>query len=1121
MTNPKRFSRLQTGLFITLAIGLLAATPTPRAYADSLAKSFAAPPASARPWVYWFWLNGNVSKAGITADLEAMQRVGIGGVLIMSVDQGTPKGPVAFGSPQWRTLFQFVCSEAHRLGLQVNMNNDAGWCGSGGPWITPALSMQALVWSEQAVVGPKQVAMALPQPNAVDNYYQDVAVLAVPTPVDDNYRIPGVLSNAGFGAGPYPTKEFPPTPAAIDTVPATQSVAESKIIDLTAQYRDGKLTWNAPPGKWTILRFGHTSTGVENHPSPEPGLGLESDKLSREATKAQFDGLMAKLVADNGPLVGNTLVSTHIDSWETGTQDWTPKFREEFRQLRGYDPRPYLPVLSGRVVGSLDESQRFLWDMRQTTSDLLLQNYAVYMRTLAHQHGLHLSIEGYTAPTDDLTYGGVADEPMAEFWSSPMYGEADTVPLMASAAHTYGKTILGAEAFTAGADEKWQFSPKSVKAIGDWAFCEGVNRFVIHRYAMQPFLNVEPGVSMGPWGLHYERTETWWDQSKPWHEYLARCQYLLRQGQYVADVCYLEPEGAPRLFVAPPSSRTGQPQNRPGYNYDDCSPDAVLNLMSVKSGLLTLPSGMSYRAMVLPDAQTMTPKLLAKIASLVQAGANVIGAPPVRSPSLTDYPNCDAQVRKTAAALWGDCNGTTIFSHRYGKGQIVWGRDAAQTIASMGVPPDFSCSSTHGFDYIHRHMKDGTEIYFVANLGKRARALSCTFRVAGEAPEFWQPETGQMQPAPEYTQGTNTTTIPIRLEGAQAVFVVFRKNNNSDEHAVSLTRDGATLLDKPLKVAPIIEKAVYGVLTDPSKTRDVRAKLQALIDSSGSDYEFPVAAMAEGDDPAYGTVKTLKIDYTVNGRKYHAEGQDRDIIDLTDGSQDSERVARLRVKSDRHLELEAWQNGSYAVKMASGKSLTCAVTAIPKPYAIASAWMLSFPAGSDAPASVTLDKLASWSENSNAGVRYFSGTATYRTTFAPSAEILAKNQSVTLNLGDVQAIADVSLNGKELGVLWKPPYRVDVSSALQPGANTLVVRVTNLWINRMIGDEQLPEDSERNLNGTLKEWPQWLLDGRASPTGRKTFTTWRLWDKDSPLQASGLIGPVTLSVARHIPLSAN
>ena len=543
---------------------------------------FARPPQSARPWVYWFPLSGNLSKEGITADLEALQRVGIGGVLYMEVDQGAPKGPADFAGPLWRELFRHACKEAHRLGLEINMNNDAGWCGSGGPWITPELSMQRVVWTETVVQGPKSFGDVLARPQAVRDFYQDIAVLAMP---------------AAGGQGPHPrhpgqvVRHAPALPAATGQVCHAAGGLRhprDRVLDLTGKMdAGGKLAWDVPQGKWLVLRFGHTTTGMDNHPAPASGCGLECDKLSKEAAEAHFNGLMGRLIADNRPLAGKgkVLVSTHIDSWEVGSQNWTPRMREEFQKRRGYDLLPLLPTFTGRVVDSLEVSERFLWDLRQTVSDMLIENYAGHFRTLANRHGLRLSIEAYDGvPCDEMTYAGQADEPMSEFWSWDKFGAAYSCTEMSSAAHVYGKPILGAEAFTATDGEKWQGHPASIKDLGDWAFCEGVNRFVFHRYAMQPWANPDraPGMSMGPWGLHYERTQTWWEQSRAWHEYLARCQYLLQQGLFVADVCYLQPEGAPRRFAPPPAAMSA-PYVRGGYNFDGCTPEVVLTRMSVRT----------------------------------------------------------------------------------------------------------------------------------------------------------------------------------------------------------------------------------------------------------------------------------------------------------------------------------------------------------------------------------------------------------------------------------------------------------------------------------------------------------------------------------------------------------
>ncbi len=1038
---------------------------------DDLSKSFEKPPAAARPWVYWFWLNGNITREGITADLEAMKRVGIGGVLIMEVDQGAPRGPVDFMGKQWRELFKHVAAEANRLGLEVNMNDDAGWNGSGGPWIKPAESMQKVVWSETSVAGSRRFEGKLPQPGAVEGFYRDIAVLAMPTP--DAHRIEAAR------AKPASTKALPPK----------MVIPLDSVVDLTGKMdEDGNLAWDAPAGKWTLLRLGHTSTGAKNSPAPQSGCGLECDKLSKEGSEAAFNGMMAKLIADVGPLAGKSLVSTHVDSWENGSQNWTARMREEFQKRRGYDLLPYLPAMTGRVVGSLEISERFLADLRQTISEMVVENYAGHLRELANKSGLRLSIEAYGGPCDHAPYAGRADEPMCEFWIGGMAFE--TCKEMSSAAHTYGKPIVGAESFTANDSERWLQHPATIKALGDRAMCEGVNRFVFHRYAMQPWLNVRPGMMMGPWGLHYERTETWWELSGPWHEYLSRCHYLLRQGLFVADICHLLREGSPQ---GPASF------GRNGYDYDICCAEALLTRMQVKAGRLVLPDGMSYRVLALPNSETMTPQLLRKIKELADAGAKIVGSPPARSPSLMGYPQCDAEVKKLADEMWAN-------------GKIQADKSPEQLLAEMGVPADFKSKTP--LDYIHRQAGD-TDIYFVANSQPRQIRTVTSFRVSGKLPELWRPETGLREPAAAFNEHDGVTDVSLTLEPAGSVFVVFRKGDRKADPVVSLTHDGQAVL--PTAAVPaagkiVVTKAMYGVPGDPARTRDVRQALQRLLDAG--QVEINVSQMAADGDPAYGVVKTLSVSYTAAGKELTATGTDPETITFT-ALDMAGPLADVRQSQGGGLRLEAWQAGHYEIKTKSGQRRAFDVPALPAPEEIGSQWQVEFDPRWGGPAKATFDKLEDWSKRPEDGIKYYSGTAVYRTTFTRT-EAPRQGARVLLDLGRVAIMAEVAVNGKNLGILWKPPYRLDVTDAMKAGGNTLEIKVTNLLINRMIGDELLPEDSDRNGNGTLKKWPQWLLDGKCSPTGRYTFADWRLWEKGSKLQVSGLLGPVTLRTGAWI-----
>ena len=761
---------------------------------DPLEEGFRSPPASARPWVYWFWLNGNITREGITADLEAMARVGIGGVLIMEVDQGAPLGPVSFMGSEWRELFRFAVAEAGRLGLEVNMNNDAGWNGSGGPWVKPEQAMQKVVWTETDLEGPRKFEGTLPKPRAVAGFYRDIAVLAFPSP--GPYRIEKIRAKAACEVAHVPPAAPGPEP------PAEMVIDRGRIVDVSVcMDGEGRFAWDVPAGRWTVMRFGHTCTGVQNHPSPASGRGLECDKLAREGAEANFEGMMAKLAADVGPAAGRALAATHVDSWENGSQNWTARMRDEFRKRRGYDPLTFLPVMSGRVVGSLEVSERFLWDLRRTVSELVIENYARRIRGLARARGLRFTIEAYGGPCDALPYGGEADEPMGEFWMGG--GAMETCRGMASAAHVYGKPIAGAEAFTADNRERWKDHPATIKALGDRAFCEGINRFVFHRYAHQPWADRRPGMTMGPWGLHYERTQTWWDKTLAWHTYLARCQFLLRQGRYVADACYLQAEAPPQGF-----SR----RHLPGRGWDECPSEVVLERMSVKDGRLMLPDGMSYRLLVLPSCDAMTPALLRKIRDLVREGATVVGPPPRRSPSLADYPACDDEVKRLAGKLWAECDGKAVREHRFGKGRVVWGVEPGELLLRDGVRPDFE--TRERLNWIHRATEED-DIYFVANPGAREVRASCAFRVAGKRPELWWPETGRVEQAALSVERDGVTRVSLTLGPSESVFVVFRRGPGPADPAVSLTWNGKVLASVA-ETAPkiLVEKAVYGMVVD-------------------------------------------------------------------------------------------------------------------------------------------------------------------------------------------------------------------------------------------------------------------------------------------------------------------
>lgn len=1073
---------------------------------DALAAGFAHPPASARPHTWWHWMDGNVSKEGLTADLEAMAEVGIGGAQMFTVGQGIPKGPVGYNSPKWHELTAHAIREADRLGIELCLHNCAGWSSSGGPWITPEHAMQVVAWSSINVKGPRQFKEKLARPKAprivseVD-FYREIACYAIPTPASmgkpDLARTGVVRAN-----------DLDP-----DLSGMSPAIDSGQIVLLTSHLAaDGTLTWDVPAGDWTILRMGHVPTGKNNHPAPAEGEGLEVDKLSREALDAHWKGLMAKVIEDAGPLAGKSLNNALIDSYEVGSQNWTPKFREEFMKRRGYDILPYLPVLAGVTVDSKERSERFLWDMRRTIADLFTENYFGYFGELCRKNGLKFSTEPYgDGNFDNIQAGGTADIPMGEFWIAGGPDTMQTTKLASSVGHVYNHQVVGAESFTAtDYSGRWMEEPYTAKALGDLAFTKGINRYIFHRYAHQPWLNVKPGMTMGPWGTHLERTQTWWTEAGEWMKYVARCQYLLQRGKFVADALYFYGEGAPADMPYP----NPKPFLPKGYDYDYCDTTVVMKRLSVKDGRLVLPDGMTYRVLVLPDSKFMTPALVNRVSELVRAGATVIGPKPEHTPSLSNFRHAEAEVQRVAGNIWGGIDGKTVKQRTYGKGRVIWGMTMQEVFDQMKVRPDFEYKSLTGGSKlvtIHRRI-DGAEVYFVSNQQYDATEAEMTFRVDGRTPELWHADTGKMETAPVFRREGDRMVVPLRLNPAESVFVVFRKPL-SNSYATQFGRDGEK---RTLAKAPVIAVQSARYETADGVGTDVTAIVQQLVREGQT--EIPATNTMFGD-PAYMVVKQLTITFTVDGKSVKKTVPENQMLALTSMPKTAVPMASYALGYEgSRLMLTPWKKGSYSAVMSNGRRRTVTVKEDPRMMNLDGSWKVIFEEGWGAPESIALPRLMSWTEHQNKGVKYFSGTGTYvRDIDVPSA-MLGSGRAVVLDLGRVKNFATVSVNGDKGTILWKEPFVIDVSKRLRPGHNKLTIAVTNLWPNRIIGDEQLPPDVEWN-GAQLKEWPKWFLEGKPSPTGRYTFSTWRFYTKDSPLLESGLLGPVVIRSARKVAVN--
>lgn len=1090
---------------------LLAAQAQPP---DPLAQGFKNPPASARPHTWWHWMDGNVTKEGITADLEAMKEVGIGGAQMFTVGQGIPKGPVDYLSPRWREMTAHAISEAGRLGIELCLHNCAGWSSSGGPWIKPEHAMQVVAWSEVNVTGPRNQDITLPPikaPQVYANipYSKDIVVYAMP-----KKQVPE--KDAGFLGRTGVNRHDNVPAAAVVTDPAFLNDPKT-FIDLTDRMdANGKLIWDVPLGEWTILRIGHVPTGKNNHPAPPEGDGLEVDKLSREALHAHWDGIMAKVIADAGPLAGKVLNNALIDSYEVGSQNWTAKMREEFQKRRGYDLLPYLPILTGRVVGNSDTTERFLWDFRRTIADMFADHYFGYFAERCRKEGMMFSTEPYgNGGFDNIQVGGLADIPMGEFWVGGSPNTLESTKLAASVGHVYGRKYIGAEAFTAtDTTGKWLEEPYSAKVSGDFVFANGINRYIFHRYAHQPWMDLKPGMTMGPWGTHLERTQTWWTEAQEWMKYITRCQFMLQSGRFVADVLYYTGEGAP---VDLPYAGNLKPRLPSGYDYDGID-TSLLMKARVNKGRVVLPSGMSYAILVLPEQGRMTLPVAKKIRELLTAGATIYGTRPnLGTPSLVGFPESEKELSTLADQLWGADIGARAEGYpvtaaiiKVGQGRMFAMNGLEAPLKALNLGPDVTYKSVSGparLAWIHRQV-DRAHVYFVANQHYRNANVDVSFRVSGLAPEIWHPENGSTRPAPVYRGEKGRTIVNLNLGPAESVFVVFRSPSHLSHVASFGPAVSATVKEPKIEII----KARYE--TADGRGADVTAKVAELVGHGETEI---AATNGNFGDPVVNVVKQLTIEYTLDGKRITKTVPENATFILRELPNVPVAAPAFELNAGaKNLTMTAWKAGKYAGRNSGGQNFTVNVSQAPRTVNLNQTWNVSFPPNWGAPPTVSLAKLQSWSTHANAGVKYFSGSAVYTKNFTLPARGVGK--PYRLDLGRVKNFATVTLNGRKFAPLWKEPFVLDVTNAVKQGENKLEIKVTNLWVNRIIGDEQLEPDVEWN-GAMLKDWPDWMKKGEPRPkTGRYTFSTWKFWNKDSPLLESGLLGPVVLTEGIKIPL---
>ncbi|HET6724325.1 MAG TPA: glycosyl hydrolase, partial [Chitinophagaceae bacterium] len=843
---------------------------------DELAKGFLNPPNAARPQAFWMWMNGHITKKGITLDLQLMKKMGLAGAFIYDTGAGIPKGPVDYGSSQWDEMVIYAMTEAKRLGLELFLHNSPGFSSTGGPWVLPEMTMQQLVWSETIVNSRGSIDIQLPQPYKKLNYYKDAVVIAYPslvvekalmkdkivrillneTEIDKNIllqsapaskielngTIPSsaslllefsepfearaitVLRQKELAASIYEgnydnppsfllessddgtrfqtvctiimpllrfmdapgTKSFPAVkakyfrlstrqyaaiaaielhagprlsgwPAKInftdqEIIPDNQEfeneliIDPSRVINISDRLQpDGRLIWNAGAGNWTILRFGHTCTGTKTAGAPGSAFGLEIDKFSKEAVNFYFVTFLDKLFEKLKPFTADPFKGVLIDSWEIGKQNWTSNFISDFKQKRNYDITPWLPALTGRIVKGTEDTEKFLWDIRKTHADLVAENYYGGFKDRCKEYNLALFAQpNGDGVFDSLQVGQYPDSSLAEFWTRYVPGTLNVCKQAVSIAHGYGKKIVAAEAYTGmPSTSRWTEYPYALKSQGDHIYSLGINRFVFHVFVHQPYSNGLPGMTMGPYGTHFDRNSTWADRSKEWINYITRTQYLLQQGLPVCDICYFKGEdpgsGIPDInYVDPPT---------PKYLAGDViGPDVLLRRIRIDNNKIVLPDGMSYSLMIMAPVKATSLQVISKLKELVFAGMNlIVASKPSGTPGLHDRLTA-AEIDDLVNGLWGGLDGSNVKERSYGKGMIYWNKPFAEILAKHKIIPDFEFTAKNkdaAIHYTHRKSAE-SEIYFLSNRLRRTESIVCSFRFYNKKPEIWNAETGEI-----------------------------------------------------------------------------------------------------------------------------------------------------------------------------------------------------------------------------------------------------------------------------------------------------------------------------------------------------------------------------------------
>lgn len=796
------------------------------------------------------------------------------------------------------------------------------------------------------------------------------------------------------------------------------AIRTSDIIDLTGMMTaDGKLECSLPAGRWRIYRFGWSITGKINHPASPEATGLEVDKLDPDAWMRYFRTYLDLYKDAADGMLGEKGISyLLVDSYEAGAYTWTPKLAKEFKARRGYDLLPWLPVLAGEIIGSSQMSERFLWDWRRTLGELFCENYD-RINEIVNEYDLagrytesHEASRAYTG--DGMDPKIKATIPMAAFWmentptGSAVPSAICDIRESASVSHIYGQRLVAAESFSVNGDEgrAYTYCPENMKYIADVGLSAGVNRFVIHESASQPNDQYLPGLQLFRYGQWLHRNETWGEYAWVLTDYLARSSSMLQQGNSVADILLYYGEDLNITGLYGGQAFSSLPQVPDGYNYDFANPTVLRSGIKVENRTLVAPSGARYRVLWLDrNCEVMSLDILKKIKEFADAGVIICGKEPKSCAGLKADDRAFASI---VDDIW------------HSRRKNVFAKGLEDCLRRSGIQPDFRATVTSPVaEPVVRHSSP---------------TIKATGGSAGHFDKLSDQENAVEAPANAPDSYGDFKYVHRTLPDSTQIYWV-RNFSGKDSNVELSFRDGG-------KFAAIFNPENGDVTDADVKLGNGRSTVSLPLLSA--DARFVVLSNRPQIKVTIDTVFVNTTDTTMICTSDSTEVHPVDSL-VSAGHFDTSASSAQRKLSDQGISLRDRQNS-----VAEPVEATTIQT-------VTSTWQVHFDQKNGGTADEEFPELVSWTRKENPIVKYFSGTAIYKTTVTIDSTQLATSARIFIDLGVVKNIADLSINGTPACVLWKAPFRTaDIKPLLKEGDNLLEIKITNVWRNRMIGDVQ-------------------------------------------------------------------